>query len=143
MVHISSTGFDLLSIKVMDKAKTEYFRRLLLTELRRHARLVGDDQAAAIDAADDGAKESADLSLRDVIEELALKLGERESQMVADIDQALMRLDEGSYGLCVRCGKTIYKELEAKTTTIVGWEDAPRARDVITMYRALYEKKTS
>ena len=99
MVHISIKGYDLLSIKDMDKTKTEHFRRLLLTELRHHARLVGDDQAAAIDAADDGAKESADLSLRDVIEELALKLGERESQMVADIDQALMRLDEGSYGL--------------------------------------------
>ena len=98
----------------MDKIRTEYFRRLLLTDLRRRARLVGDDQAAAIDAADDGAKESADLSLRDVIEELALKLGERESQMVADIDQALMRLDEGSYGLCVRCGKTIdERRLEA------------------------------
>ena len=91
----------------MDKQKTEYFRRLLLAELRRHARLVGDDQAAAIDAADDGAKESADLSVRDVIEGLALKLGERESQMVADIDQALMRLEEGSYGLCARCGKVI------------------------------------
>ncbi len=94
----------------MDKIKTEYFRRLLLAELRRHARLIGDDQAAAIDAADDGAKESADLSLRDVIEELALKL-------VADIDQALMRLDEGSYGLCVRCGKTIdERRLEAVPT---------------------------
>ncbi len=101
----------------MDKVKTEHFRRLLLAELRRHARLVGDDQAAAIDAADDGAKESADLSLRDVIEELALKLGERESQMVADIDQALMRLDEGSYGLCVRCGKAIdERRLEAVPT---------------------------
>ena len=98
----------------MDKVRTEYFRRLLLTELRRHARLVGDDQAAAIDAADDGAKESADLSLRDVIEELALKLGERESQMVADVDQALLRMDEGSYGLCVNCGKTIDEQrLEA------------------------------
>ena len=90
----------------------------MLAELRRHARLVGDDQAAAIDAADDGAKESADLFffLRDVIEELALKLGERESQMVADIDQGFFdaRLDEGSYGLCVRCGKTIdERRLEA------------------------------
>ena len=101
----------------MDQIKIEYFRRLLLTELRRHARLVGDDQAAAIDAADDGAKESADLSLRDVIEELALKLGERESQMVADIDQALMRIDEGSYGICVRCGKPIEeRRLDALAT---------------------------
>src|ERR1700674_2009791 len=98
----------------MDKVKTEYFRQLLLTELRYHARLVGEDRAAAIYAADDGAKESADLSLRDVIEELALKLGERESQMVADIDQALMRLDEGSYALSGRCGKMIdERRLEA------------------------------
>lgn len=101
----------------MDKIRIEHFRQLLLTELRRHARLVGDDQAAAIDAADDGAKESADLSLRDVIEELALKLGERESQMVADIDQALMRLEEGSYGSCTRCGKKIdERRLEAVPT---------------------------
>lgn len=101
----------------MDKIRIDHFRQLLLTELRRHARLVGDDQAAAIDAADDGAKESADLSLRDVIEELALKLGERESQMVADIDQALMRLEEGSYGSCVRCGKEIdERRLEAVPT---------------------------
>jgi DnaK suppressor protein len=108
---------DQSSLKEMDQIKIEHFRRLLLTELRRHARLVGDDQAAAIDAADDGAKESADLSLRDVIEELALRLGERESQMVADIDQALMRLEEGSYGLCVRCGQAIdERRLEAVPT---------------------------
>jgi DnaK suppressor protein len=101
----------------MDKVRTEHFRRLLLSELRRHARLVGDDQAAAIDAADDGAKESADLALRDVIQGLALKLGDQESQMVADIDQALMRLEEGNYGLCVRCGKQIdERRLEAVPT---------------------------
>src|SRR5229473_3782368 len=101
----------------MDKARTEHFRRILLAELRRHARLVGDDQAAAIDAAGDGAKESADLSLRDVIEELALKLGDRESQMVADIDQALLRMKEGAYGICVRCSKPIdERRLEALPT---------------------------
>src|SRR5207253_9311079 len=101
----------------MQPDKVEHYKKLLLAELRRHARQVNDEQAVAIDAADDGAKESADLSLRDVIEELALKLGERESQMVADIDQALMRLDEGSYGLCVRCGKTIdERRLEAVPT---------------------------
>ena len=91
----------------MDANKTQHFRQLLLSELRRHARHVSDDQAAAIDAADDGAKESVDLGLRDAIGELALKLGESESIMVADIDQALMRMDEGSYGICVRCGKAI------------------------------------
>src|SRR5229473_7346534 len=101
----------------MNSSRLEHFRQLLLAELRLHARHVGDDQAAAIDAASDGAKESADLSLRDVIAELALKLGERESQMVADIDQALLRMDEGAYGLCIRCGKTIdERRLEAVPT---------------------------
>ena len=101
----------------MDTNKLNHFRQLLLTELRRHARQVSEDQAAAIDTADDGAKESADLSLRDVIEEIALKLGERESQMVADIDQALLRIKEGSYGMCVRCNKPIdERRLEALPT---------------------------
>src|SRR5713226_2597962 len=97
----------------MDSSRLEHFRQLLLAELRLHARHVGDDQAAA----SDGAKESADLSLRDVIAELALKLGERESQMVADIDQALLRMDEGGYGVCIRCSKPIdERRLEALPT---------------------------
>jgi RNA polymerase-binding transcription factor len=101
----------------MDPAKLDYFRRRLLSELRQHARVIGEEQAAAIDTANDGAKESADLSLRDVIEELALKLGERESQMIADIDQALLRIEEGSYGQCVRCSKLIdERRLEALPT---------------------------
>jgi DnaK suppressor protein len=101
----------------MDAARLEHFKQLLLTELRRHARQVGDEQANAIDAANDGAKESADLALRDVISELALKLGERESQMIADIDQALLRIKEGSYGLCARCNRPIdERRLEALPT---------------------------
>lgn len=91
----------------MEATKLNHFRKRLLAELRQHARQVGEDQAAAIDAADDGAKESADLSLRDVIGEISLRLSERESQVVADIDQALLRIEEGSYGQCARCNKPI------------------------------------
>lgn len=101
----------------MNESRLKHFREILLAELKRHAQHVSDDQAAAIDAADDGAKESADLSLRDVIEELALKLGDRESQMVADIDQALLRMDEGGYGVCIRCSQPIdERRLEALPT---------------------------
>ena len=101
----------------MDTAKLEHFKHLLLTELRRHARQVSDEQANAIDMAGDGAKESADLSLRDVISELSLKFGERESQLIADIDQALLRIKEGSYGRCTRCNRPIdERRLEALPT---------------------------
>jgi len=98
----------------MEASKLEHFKQLLLTELGRHAQYVSEDQAAALDAASDDAKESADLSLRDVIEEMALRLGDQESQMVADIDQALLRIEEGSYGICARCGSAIEeRRLEA------------------------------
>ena len=43
-------------------------------------------------------KTACDLSVMDVNKELAFRLGDRESQMVADIDQALLRIEEGTYG---------------------------------------------
>ena len=101
----------------MENGKLQHFKKLLLAELRLHAQHVSEEQANAILMADDGAKESADLSLRDVISELSLKLGERESQMIADIDQALLRMKEGSYGRCVKCDRQIdERRLEALPT---------------------------
>lgn len=93
----------------MDKERVDYFRQKLLDELRRHTEKVRENQAAALEmvAVDDGVKDTVDMSLHDVNQEIALRLGERESQNVADIDQALMRMDEGSYGICARCEKPI------------------------------------
>lgn len=101
----------------MEVSKVEHYKQLLMAELRRHAKQVNDDQAAALDAAGEDAKESADLATRDVIQELSLKLGDQESQMVADIDQALLRIEEGSFGVCARCGEPIdERRLEAVPT---------------------------
>jgi len=111
------TSTHIAESQLMNKEKLDHFRSLLRAQLRQHARLVSEEQAAAIDAGDDGAKESADLALHDLAEELTLKLGERDSRMVADIDQALLRLDEGSYGICARCGEEIdERRLEALPT---------------------------
>jgi RNA polymerase-binding transcription factor len=49
--------------------------------------------------------------------EISLRLGERGSKLVADIDQALLRMKEGSYGVCNRCGHPIdERRLEALPT---------------------------
>ncbi len=102
---------------MMNAAKREHFKQLLLSELQRHAKHISEEQSQALDVANDDAKESSDLALRDVIQELALKLGDRDSQMVADIDQALMRMREGSYGICIRCNQPIdERRLEAMPT---------------------------
>jgi RNA polymerase-binding transcription factor len=102
----------------MDAQKLEHFRTVLREELTRRTENVRGDQAAALEAAaDDGVKDSVDMSLQDVNQELALRLGERESRMVADIDQALRRIEEGTYGVCERCGKPIdERRLEALPT---------------------------
>ena len=101
----------------MNAERLEHFRKLLLTQLREHNQHIRDDQAAALELSDDGVKDSSDFSVMDVNKDLALSLGDRESQMVADIDQALMRMREGSYGICARCGKVIdEKRLEAMPT---------------------------
>jgi DnaK suppressor protein len=101
----------------MQREKLAHFEAILLAQLREHSENVRDDQAAALELSDDGVMDPADLSLMDHNKELALQLGDRESQMVADIDQALLRIKEGSYGICARCGKLIdERRLEAVPT---------------------------
>jgi len=56
---------------------------------------------------DDDVEGEFNLALRGVIQELALKLSDNEFKDGRDIDQALMRMEEGSYGMVVRCGHEI------------------------------------
>jgi DnaK suppressor protein len=101
----------------VDAEKLRHFRNLLIGQLRQHTEHVRTDQAAALDVYDDGVKDSVDLSVQDLNKEIALRLGERSSKVVADIDQALLRIKEGSYGICARCGQPIdERRLEAVPT---------------------------
>lgn len=101
----------------MNAERLEHFRSILLKQLREHAPHIRADQEAALELSDSGVNDPADLSVIDVNKEIAWRLGERESQLVADIDQALLRIKEGSYGICARCGKLIEeRRLEALPT---------------------------
>ena len=101
----------------MDAEKLKHFENLLRNQLRQYTEQIRTDQAAALELYDDGVKDSVDLSVQDLQEEIALRLGEKSSQAVADIDQALLRIKEGTYGMCARCGKPIdERRLEAMPT---------------------------
>jgi len=101
----------------MQPEKLAHFKQILLSELRTHNNHVRDDQAAALELTNDDVKDTVDMSQMDVNKELAFTLGARESQMLADIDQALLRIEEGSYGNCARCGQPIdERRLEALPT---------------------------
>ncbi len=101
----------------MRPERLAHFKEILIAQLREHSKNIRADQAAALELSDDGVKDSMDFSVMDVNKELAFRLGDRESQMVADIDQALLRIKEGTYGICIRCGKPIdERRLEAVPT---------------------------
>lgn len=93
----------------MEADKLEHYRKILTEQLRQRTEQARENQADALETAgsDDGVKDVADQSVKDVNQEIEYRLSERESQLVADIDQALLRIEEGSYGVCARCGKDI------------------------------------
>jgi DnaK suppressor protein len=103
----------------MDAEKLEHYRRVLTQQLRQRTEAARENQSDALETAatDDGVKDVADQSVKDLSQEIEYRLSERESQLVADIDQALMRIDEGTYGVCARCGREIpERRLEALPT---------------------------
>lgn len=90
----------------MDKQKLDYFRNLLLEQRRQATEDVRADRATALEG-DDGVRDSGDMSELDVNASTALNLGGRQAQLIEEIDQALLRIEDGTYGQCARCGKPI------------------------------------
>jgi RNA polymerase-binding protein DksA len=96
-------------VTAMDKQKLNYFRDLLLEQLRTATEDVRADQATALQG-DDGVKDTGDMSELDVNKSTGFNLGGRQLHMVQEIDQALLRIEEGTYGQCGHCGKPIDDE---------------------------------
>jgi RNA polymerase-binding protein DksA len=98
----------------------ERLRELLVAqrESAEHAyRLVHDGNPVSLE--EETEEESFDNHLADVatatyMRELDFTIEDNIEHLIAEIDAALERIDEGTYGTCVRCGNTIAEErLEA------------------------------
>ena len=90
----------------MDQEKLEYFRNLLLEQRRQATEALESERATALEG-DDGVEDSGDMAEFDLNRSTALDLVGRESQLIEEIDEALRRIDDGTYGQCARCGKPI------------------------------------
>ena len=61
--------------------------------------------------------DEVDTASHDVEQGMKMRLGNRESLYFRKIEEALLRIKEGSYGLCVECGNQIgAKRLEVRPT---------------------------
>lgn len=96
---------------IRDRLEAE--RRRILDSLESSQAQLADDDGSGTDAirfgnhlADDGTETFED--------EKAAALGLHQQTLVAEIDSALQRLDDGTYGTCTECGGDIAPErLEA------------------------------
>ena len=98
----------------MNKAQLKQFRQLLITE---RAKLASEIKSIAEAASKSPREASGDLSAytlhmadmaADTYErELSMNIISSEQELLYQIDDALKRIDDGSYGICAQCNKPI------------------------------------
>jgi RNA polymerase-binding protein DksA len=102
---------------------TEHFRDALLDERRRVEHALAtlrdehpgslDDEVEEIAATSDN--HLAETATATLGREIDYTLGENSEQVLSEIDAALKRIEEGTYGTCLSCGREIPRErLEAQ-----------------------------
>jgi DnaK suppressor protein len=102
----------------MDKERLEYFRGVLL---RKRAELIGEadrtvDEMNVI--AKDNFPDPIDRASMESDRSFDLRIRDRERKLIAKVNEALERIDSGTFGICEICGGEIgEKRLEARPVT--------------------------
>ncbi len=103
----------------MDKEKLELFRQQLLAKKEEIANEAGKtlsemtDQTSNVPDPNDRATIESGRSFE-------LRIRDRERKLLSKIDEAIARIDDGSYGICEDCGEEIgLKRLEARPVTML------------------------
>jgi DnaK suppressor protein len=102
----------------MSEVELQHYRRRLLDLKRRHGAVLTELEEEALrpsgaDAAGELSKvpfHPADPSSAEYEEEVTLGLLENEAQLLTEINDALARIEQGSYGRCAGCGQTISRK---------------------------------
>src|SRR6185503_16184060 len=83
-------------------------RERLLAERARTREAIANDRIVAPGPMTYGSQAAAASQVFDQLRDLALS--DRNVQHLAEVDAALARLDAGTFGTCVRCGREIAQE---------------------------------
>jgi RNA polymerase-binding protein DksA len=115
---------------------TDHFRTLLEEERGRvqsALKNLSDEHPGSVEDETDELATASDNHMGDlasvtVNREIDYSLGENSEQVLADIDAALKRIEDGTYGTCTKCGKQIGEErLEAMPWAALCIDDARAA----------------
>ena len=91
--------------------RTEALRQMLLEQRQQVLKAVEDlltrRRMAQAEQRDDSVPDVADMALQDATEEQQISLMELKNGMREQIDEALLRVADGTYGICEDCGREI------------------------------------
>ncbi len=134
---------------VEDRKKLEEFRKLLLLEKKRIIDRVLEKEEIIQKIKDEGLtvpEELDDYARFDYTELFLGELEDIEVEILREIDKALERMKEGTYGLCEVCGKPIEeKRLKAIPWTTLCIEhaaEAEKTRDLIDHRYTIYLRES-
>ena len=99
---------------MMDKKRLKFFRDRLLEERAKLLGVAGRTEDYGREADVEATQDPADKAANSYTKELLFSQSANDRQILQLIDEALERIDEGTYGVCVISGKEIPpKRLEA------------------------------
>ncbi len=100
---------------VMDAKTLTRYKKLLLEEKQRLLNNSRNTLKQELALSPDDLPDETDLAASEINQNLVFKLRDRERQLLAKIDEALARMDEGQFGTCEECEEPIEpRRLEAR-----------------------------
>ena len=98
----------------MDKKKVEYYKKRLVTTQDELMRLVTKSERDGREADEEATQDVADKAANSYTKEFLFHQSDENRRLLQLVDEALARLKNGTYGLCVSCqGEVQVKRLDA------------------------------
>ena len=101
----------------MSKRDLEKYRRLLLEKKSSLSRDLAKTRNAEEETIEESTQDIADKAVSSYTREFLYSLSDTDRNTLVRIDQALERIDDGTYGNCMNCGQAMAE----KRLTAVPW----------------------
>jgi DnaK suppressor protein len=101
----------------VSKKELERYRRLLEEKKASLSQEIAKTRSAEEETTEESTQDIADKAVSSYTREFLYSLTDGERGTLLQIDEALARIDEGSYGFCTNCGQPIAE----KRLTAVPW----------------------
>ncbi|MDP9269330.1 MAG: TraR/DksA family transcriptional regulator [Acidobacteriota bacterium] len=105
------------SARTMDKKKIEQYKKRLEERQQELRRIVSRNVQDGRDADLESAQDIADKAANSYTKEFLFSQSNNERQLLAQVEEALARIREGTFGECANCGK----EMNPKRLEAVPW----------------------